>query len=106
MAEPGIRRLVEIVGEGSPVHEGAHQQEHRQHREIGIERDVEDLLRHHLQRRFPAPQDAKTDTADQQHGKAQREAEKGDQEKDCETDERNEHESLFHQFNGSACLRA
>ena len=95
MTEPGVRRLVEVVGERGPVNERPHEQEHGQDREIGVQHDIENLLNHHFEGRLGAPQYAEPDAADRQHGETERKPEKRNGEKDAEADERRDHLSGF-----------
>ena len=95
MTEPGIRAIVQVVGQSCPVYKRSHQQEHGQDGKIRIQRDIDDLLADRLHRRFPPAQHADPDKSGEQHRQSQGKPKKRDGEKPDKTDKGGQHMEVF-----------
>ena len=94
MAEPGIRRVVQIFRQCGAIHERSHQHEQRQHGKRITHREVEDQLTHGLQRRLPSAHEPEPDETDRHHGESERETQKHHEQQYRETGERFGHPAV------------
>ena len=87
MAEPGVRRIIEVIGQRGAVDEGAHQDEQRQDGEAFIGRDFDNLGGDNGQRGLQATDNGEPEEADGKQREAQWQTEKKQRHQGAQADQ-------------------